>query len=104
MVTVPHPQYIGYFDDYVEVKGASGWGLLCANVLDNNAAAVVCKENKNLFSRGMRVGKHASYSGVRYAGFIFCDPEEVGMDKCLKFLGKVNSCSAGEVMLDCTHG
>ena len=104
MLTVPHPQYIGYFDDYVEVKGASGWGLLCANVLDDNAATVVCKENRNLFSHGTRVGNHIGYTGIRYTGFIFCDSEDEGMDKCVKFLGKVSSCSAGEVLLDCVHG
>ena len=104
MLSVPHAQYIGYFDDFVEVKGLQGWGLLCANVLNDNSAAVICKENKNLFSRGMRIGHHASYNGTRYAGFIFCDAEDEGMDKCLKYLTKVNSCPTGEVMLDCTHG
>ena len=104
MLTVPHSRYIGYYDDYVEVKGPDGWGLLCSKVLTDVAASVVCKENRFLFKRGMRVGNHVSYSGPRYAGFIFCDPEDEGMDKCLKYLTKVNSCPSGEVLLDCTHG
>lgn len=104
MLTVPHPQYVGYYDDYVEIQGPEGWGLVCANVLSESSAAVVCKENKNLFSRGMRVGKHPGYSGIRYGGFIFCGPDDDRMDRCVKYLGKVNSCPSGEVKLDCTNG
>ena len=105
MLSVPDPRYYGYYgytNDFVEVKGPNGWGLLCSGVLNAKSASVVCKENKNLFNHGMRVGNHDSYNGTRYTGIISCKAEDEKMDNCVKFFVKVDECSEGEVMVDCT--
>lgn len=104
MLSVPDPLFVSYTKDYVEVKGPDGWGLLCAGTLTANAATVACKESKNLFSLRTRTGNHTTYNGTRYAGIIFCDAEDEGMGNCLKFLIKVDRCTGGDVVLDCTTG
>ena len=79
-----------------------GWGLLCAESVDEKAATVMCKENKKMFSHGVRSGNHSNYQGVRYGGRVECNGNEEGMNLCSVFVATVSACLQGDAILDCT--
>ena len=77
---------------------------MCAGSLDMNSASVICRENKNLFSHGIRSGSRVGYEGVRYdKGTVECGGVEDGMNMCSVFVVKVNSCPQGDAIVDCTE-
>ena len=65
---------------------------------------MICRENKNLFSHGIRSGSHVGYKGVRYnKGTVECSGEENGMNMCSVFVVKVEACPRGDAIIDCTE-
>lgn len=65
---------------------------------------MICRENKNLFSHGVRSGSHVGYKGVRYnKGTVECGGEEDGMNMCSVFVVKVEVCPQGDAIIDCTE-
>lgn len=102
-MSVPNPQQSSSSNEFVEVKGPNGWGLLCVDSFNRKAASVVCRENKYLFVHGIRSGhKHSSYEGVRYKGRVECTGDEEGMNLCSVFVMKVESCPKGDAIVECT--
>ena len=100
--TVQNPKHPSHYDNFVEVKGPYGWGLLCVDSMNVKAASVVCKENKQLFGNGVRRGNHDYYEGVRYSGKVECVGDEEGMNMCSVFVIKVDVCPQGDAIVDCT--
>ena len=80
-----------------------GWGLLCAESVDEKAATVMCKENKKMFNHGIRSGNHGNYTGVRYSGRVECNGDEDGMNMCSVFVAIVDACEKGDAIVDCTE-
>ena len=103
LVPVPNPQHPTSNNEFVEVKGPSGWGLLCVDSFNRNAASVVCRENRHLFIHRIRRGTHHDgYEGLRYRGMVECAGDEEGLNLCSVFVMKVESCPKGDALVDCT--
>ena len=97
----------GYFENYVEVRGVRGWGLLCQGVahppLPINAANVLCREHLQLFAA--RVGKLTlkNYVGAYYRGRVICSGEEMSIKECTSIILPTTSCTE-QAVLYCTAG
>ncbi len=98
-----HPQYD---ENYVEVRGSHGWGLICDPYLNMAAANVICRSERRLFVNQVRSGKAGNYTGlVRYNGLVVCEGTEASIEECGRELVYTTQCDGDEhATVDCSNG
>ena len=92
-------------NNFVEIKGPSGWGILCFNTtFDFDAGNAVCRETNEKFAYRVRSGVARRYTGVYYKGSVACSRDAMTARECNLQLTTSGDCAEGHIIVDCSTG
>ena len=98
-------QNTDYINNFVEIKGPSGWGILCFNTtFDFDSGNAICRESRGMFVYRVRQGVASGYTGGYYNGGVVCNRNAMRASECNLQLATVDSCLEGHLVVDCTAG
>lgn len=94
-----------YINNFVEINGPSGWGILCFNTaFDFDSGNTICRESNDMFMYRTRNGVAGGYSGAFYKGAVTCNRNAMRASECNLRLVATGSCPEGHLVVDCTAG
>lgn len=106
LLAIPHHSIE---ENFVEIDGPNGPGLICTNYLRYQplAANVICKSERELFAVYVHPGNASFYySSVRYGASFNCTGQEASIDECKVTVFPMDNCrkDSGEAILQCSTG
>ena len=64
---VPAADTIGFLaNNFVEVLGPQGWGLMCFESINPQVASVICRETSQMFAYEVRKASHGDRNKKKY--------------------------------------